>query len=211
MKLSKFGLASLVVVALSYLLAFWAYPQMPLQMASHWNIQNQVDSYMPRFWGVFLLPLLTTFLFVLFLIIPKIDPKKANIAKFRQYFDRFIFLLMLFLVYVYKLTILWNLGYQFNLGQWVVPAIGILFFYIGVMISHSQQNWTIGIRTPWTLSSETVWKKTHELGGLLFKAGGILSIASVLVPDYSFLVVIGSAVGISIFLFIYSYYQYQKA
>jgi uncharacterized membrane protein len=96
MKLSRFGYASLLVVAISYLLAVWAYPQMPPQMASHWNLVNQVDSYLPKFWGVFMMPLLMSFLYILFLIIPKIDPKRANIAKFRKYFDTFIFLLMVF-------------------------------------------------------------------------------------------------------------------
>jgi uncharacterized membrane protein len=96
------------------------------------------------------------------------------------------------------------------LGQWVVPALGILFFYVGVLISHSEQNWTIGIRTPWTLSSEKVWKKTHDLGGKLFKAVGILSITTILMPAYAFWLVILSLVGISVFLFGYSYYLYQK-
>lgn len=204
------NLASLIVVLLSFVLAFWSYPQMPERMASHWGLDNQVNGYMPKFWGVFMMPLLSVLLYGLFLIIPRIDPKKANIAKFKHYFDTFIFIMLLFLLYLYKLTILWNLDYQFNLGQWVVPGIAVVFFYVGVLLGHTEPNWFIGIRTPWTLSNEKVWRKTHQLGGLLFKIVAIVSLLSFLVPQIAYYIVIGGAVGVALFLFIYSYYLFKK-
>ena len=109
-------------------------------------------------------------------VIPKIDPLKENIAKFRPYFDLFILLLFGFLFYLYLLTIAWNLGYRFNIIQLMAPAFGLLIYYAGVLIENSKQNWFIGIRTPWTLSSEKVWNKTNRQAGKLFKAAGVLSL-----------------------------------
>ena len=59
------------------------------------------------------------------------------------------------------------------------PLTGALFIYIGFLVEHAEQNWFVGIRTPWTLSSERVWKKTHALGGTPFKVAGVIAIAGV--------------------------------
>ena len=98
---------------------------------------------------------------LLFVAIPRIDPLKANIEKFRTFYDRFVVLFMVFFFYFYLLTILWNMGVQYNFNQVLAPAFGGLFYYIGVMIEHAKRNWFVGIKTPWTLSSENVWDKTH--------------------------------------------------
>ena len=68
--------------------------RLPEQMASHWNINDQVDGYMSKFWGVFMMPLITLGMFLLFLVIPNIDPLKANIAQFREAFNLFIMLIV---------------------------------------------------------------------------------------------------------------------
>ena len=72
-------------------------------------------------------------------------------------------------VFLKDVGITWNMGVQFNMTQFFVPAIGILFFYIGTILKYTKRNWFVGIRTPWTLSSDVVWEKTHKLGGKLFK------------------------------------------
>jgi len=88
---------------------------MPDEMASHWNFKGEVDDYLPKFWGLFLMPIISLGLFLLFLLIPKIDPLKANIEKFRKYFDGFMVLMMVFLFYIYLLSIIWNLGKRFDM------------------------------------------------------------------------------------------------
>src|SRR6266542_623514 len=85
--------------------------RLPDQMASHWNANDQVNGTMSKFWGVFLLPLITLGMLVLFLIVPSIDPLKANIAQFRVAFNLFIVLIVAFMIYLYGLTLAWNLGY----------------------------------------------------------------------------------------------------
>jgi len=200
----------LIIILLSFAVGIYLYPQMPEKMASHWNIKGQVDGYMPKLWGLFLMPIISVFLLLLFILIPKIDPLKENIKKFRNYFDWFIILIVLFLFYLYLLTIFWNRGTRFDMVLLLTPAFGILFYYAGILIENAKQNWFIGIRTPWTLSNEKVWDKTHKLGGKLFKAAGIISFFGILFKNYSLFFVIIPVLFFSIYTVIYSYFEYQK-
>lgn len=206
----KFELAALGLVFLSFVIAFYFYPQMPEKMASHWNARGEVDGYMPKFWGLLFMPLLSFILLVFFLIIPRIDPLKDNIQKFRGHFDMFILLFVLFLLYLYVLTILWSLGFRYNMLQFLAPAFGILFYYVGVLTEHAKRNWFVGIRTPWTMSSDLVWEKTNRLGGKMFKFSGAISVLGAFAGDYAILFVIIPALLTAAYAFIYSYLEYQK-
>lgn len=198
------------IISLSFIIAIYLYPQMPDKMASHWNTQGQVDGYMSRFWGLFLMPIISIGLLFLFILITKIDPLKENIKKFRKYFDGFIVLMIAFLFYVYLLTVFWNLGLRFNMAQLMIPALGILFYYCGILVENAKRNWFIGIRTPWTLSSEAVWDKTHKIGGKLFKIAGIITFLVIFFPKYAIFFVIISVISVVVYPIVYSYFEYQK-
>jgi uncharacterized membrane protein len=206
----KTNLIIISIIVLSFLSALYLYPQLPDRVASHWNAQGQIDSYMPKFWGVFLMPAITLAIFLLFLLIPIIDPLKKNIDKFRNYFNWLIILIVAFLLYVYSLTVFWNLGYRFNMTLLMTPAVGLLFFYIGVILKHAERNWFIGIRTPWTLSSDVVWKKTHQLGAKLFKVAGIIAILGIFFAENALWFAIIPAIAFSLFLLVYSYFEHKK-
>ena len=200
----------LIAVATIAGLVFWN--QFPAQMASHWNQNDVVDGYMSKFWGVFMMPLFSLGLFLLFLVIPQIDPLKANIAQFRGIFNLFITFIIGFMLYIHALTLAWNLGYTgFNMSQAMLPAMGLLFFLIGLMLRQAKRNWFIGIRTPWTLSSDTVWDKTHQLGAILFMASGVLAlIGGFLGGMLAFWFLFVPLMGSTIFLLVYSYVLYQR-
>ena len=186
--------------------------QLPEQMASHWNQYDQVDGYMPRFWGVFLMPLVTLGMFLLFMVIPNIDPLKANIAQFRGVFNLFITFFIGFMIYIHALTLLWSLGYtSFGMSKAMLPAMGLLFILIGYLLRQAKRNWFIGIRTPWTLSSDYVWDKTHQLGAILFMASGALAIIGGLFGGMTaFWLLFAPLMGSTLFLFVYSYVLYQR-
>ncbi len=210
MKTKKIDLAILALILISFGIAYYYYPQMPEQMASHWNAKGEVDGYMSKFWGVYLMPGITALMYLMFLLIPKIDPLKKNIEKFRGYFDWFILLMVAFLLYVYGLTIVANLGYGFNMTTMILPAVGVLFIYIGFLVQHAERNWFIGIRTPWTLSSDEVWEKTHRLGGKLFKVAGVLILLSFLFESIAFWIIIAAAIIAGLYPVVYSYFEYEK-
>jgi len=186
--------------------------QLPEQMASHWNINDQVDGYMSKFWGVFLMPVISLAMFLLFLIIPSIDPLKANIAKFRETFNVFILLIFAFLIYLWKLSILRNLGYtNFKMSTSMLPALGLLFIFIGFMLRKAKRNFFIGIRTPWTLSSDNVWDETHRLGSILFMISGVLAIiGGFFSGTTAFWMLFAPLIGSTFFLLAYSYVLYQQ-
>ena len=206
----KAELFILIAVIVSFIIGIYLYSQMPEQMASHWNAQGQVDDYMPRFWGVFLMPLVLVGLTLLFIIIPRIDPLKKNIEKFRKYYDGFIILFFIFMLLVYVQTILWNLGIEISPNLVFPILMGLLFFYIGILLENAKRNWFIGIRTPWTLSSEKVWNKTHKLGSKMFKIAGIIAFVGFLFQKYATYFILVPVLFVAIYTVVYSYVEYQK-
>jgi uncharacterized membrane protein len=210
MILRKYEVIILLLILTSFVLGIYFYPKMPDKMASHWNERGEVDGYMTKFWGLFLMPFVSIGLLLLFIIIPKIDPLKANIEKFRGYYDRFMVLLIIFFTYIHLLTIAWNLGLRFNLLQFLTPAFAFLFYYCGILVENTKRNWFVGIRTPWTLSNEKVWNKTHKIGGKLFKIAGIIALLGIFFVDYAIFFIIIPVLGVAIYSIIYSYKEYQK-
>ena len=202
----------LLMILIATVAGLLLWNQLPDQMASHWNINDEVDGYMPKFWGVFMVPLLTLGLFGLFLIIPNIDPNKANIAEFRESFNLFIVLFVAFMLYVHGLTLAWSLGFTgFRLSTMLLPAMGLLFIFIGFILRKAKRNFFIGIRTPWTLSSDTVWDKTHQLGAILFMASGVLAFIGGLFGGMTaFWMLFVPLMGSTLFLVVYSYFLYRN-
>jgi len=199
-----------VIVLLSFAISLYLYPQVPDKLASHWNAAGEVDGYMEKTWALFLMPVFGVAMLLLFMLIPNIDPLKQNIEEFRKYYDGFIITMMLFLFYIHLLTILWNLDFVFNMSQAIAPAFGVVFFYCGILIENSKRNWFIGIRTPWTLMDDEIWKKTHDIGGKMFKASGIIALAGVLLPDYAIYLMLFPVILASLYTVVYSYLEYNK-
>jgi uncharacterized membrane protein len=204
-----------ILFALGLIIAMFAvnayfYAQMPDKIASHWGAQGEVNGYSDKGLGLFLLPIISAGVLLLFIIIPAIDPLRKNIQEFMKYYQGLIIVFALFMFYINLLIVYWNLGNTFNMSQLLTPALAGLFFYLGVVIGHAKKNWSIGIRTPWTMSSDVVWDKTHKLGGKLFKAGGILALLGLFFPDYSIIFVLAPVIGIAVYLFVYSFIEYRK-
>jgi len=203
---------SLVLIVAASLAGVLLWNQLPEQMASHWDVNDQVNGYMSKFWGVFLMPLITLGMLVLFLVVPSIDPLKANIAQFREAFNLFIALIVGFMIYVHGLTLAWSLGYHnFKMSTAMLPFMGLLFIAIGFMLRKAKRNFFIGIRTPWTLSSDRVWDETHRLGATLFMVSGVLAVIGGLFGGMvAFWLLFVPLIGSTLFLLAYSYVLYRR-
>lgn len=212
MSTSNTSIIVLALIAIAVVTGAVLWDKLPEQMASHWNANDEVDGYISRFWGVFLMPLVTLGMFGLFIFLPNIDPLKANIAQFRGIFNLFILFITVFMLYIHGLTLVWSLGYQdFKMSAAMLPILGLLFIFIGYMLRQAKRNFFIGIRTPWTLSSDTVWDKTHQLGSVLFMASGVLSIAgSFFGGTTAFWMLFVPLIGSTLILFVYSYLLYRS-
>jgi len=201
---------ALAIVILSFVLGFMFHGRMPEQMAAHWTVGNEVDGFMSRFWGLFFGPIILAGLFLLFLAIPRTDPLKDNIELFRTHFDRFMILLLVFLLYLYLLTIAWNLGRRFVMIRLLAPGFAILFFFCGVFLERTRRNMFIGIRTPWTLTSDRVWDRTHRLGGTLFKIAGVLSLGGIAFPSQAIYFVLVPVLLAALGVALYSYREHVR-
>jgi uncharacterized membrane protein len=205
-----FIISALLIVIL-LLAGVFLWNQLPEQMASHWNEKDEVNGYMGRFWGVFMLPLMMIGLTLLFFAIPLIDPLKANIAEFRLFFNAFIVVFNVYMAYIHVLTLVWNLGYtNFGLGRMMLPAIGLLFVFIGFMIKNAKRNYFIGIRTPWTLANDKVWDETHKLGSKLFIAGGIISLLGIVFPKQAIMLLMVPIFASALIPVVYSYFLFRR-
>ncbi|MCJ7450788.1 MAG: SdpI family protein [Candidatus Nanohaloarchaeota archaeon QJJ-9] len=208
MKRSEF--AMVVLFAFSIVLGAYFYPRLPSEMVMHWSTEGAADSQMPKPQATFLIPLFSLFFMGLYKAVPKIDPLKENIEEFRTYFEWFIAGIIAFLVYLQGITYALNLGYSFNITQAIAPALAGIFYAVGVLLKNAERNWFIGLRTPWTLSSEEVWEKTHEKGSLVFKVLGVVSLAGLIIPQYFEYIILPGAVFAAVFSFVYSYLVYRR-
>jgi len=198
------------IILLSFFIGIVSYSYMPDMMPMHWNAQGEIDGYMGKLWGLFMSPIISLGLFALFLVIPKLDPRRSNLESFKEYYQGIILVIVGFLFYVYILTILAAIGYKFNMVQAMSISFAVLFYYIGIVLKKTKSNFFVGIKTPWTLSDEKVWEKTHELGGKLFKISGIIAFFGVLFKEVAIFLMIIPIIVASIFIYIYSYLEYAK-
>lgn len=120
--------------------------------------------------------------------------------------------MMAFLFYLHGLTLAWNLGYQgFRMSQAMLPALGLVMIFAGWMMRKAKRNFFIGIRTPWTLSNDRVWDRTHRIGSALFIVSGALALIGSLFGGMTAIWLIFTPLVCStIFLVIYSYLLYQR-
>ena len=94
--------------------------------------------------------------------------------------------------------------------QLLAPAFGILFYYCGILTENAKRNWFIGIRTPWTLSNDVVWDKTHKIGGKLFKIAGAVALFGIFFQKYTLFFILAPVILVAAYTIIYSYFEYQK-
>jgi uncharacterized membrane protein len=197
------------LVVISFLAGAYFYRHFPLLVPSHWNLAGQVDGYASPFMAAFLLPLMILGLYLLFLALPILDPKREQYVTFAPTYHKFKDLIIAFLFVLFIMTGLNGLGRPVNIGFWAPVLIGILFILIGSLLGKVKSNWFLGIRTPWTLSSETVWNKTHKLSGQVMMAAGLIMILSALVPAAGKIILFVAAILLIILVpTIYSYLLY---
>jgi uncharacterized membrane protein len=198
------------LVLVQFLVAFYLYPSMPDKVAIHWNVYGEADGYGSKLVGLFLIPVIELVLIPLFLVLPRIDPK-ASPDELMGAYDWFIMIFTFYMAYVYCLSVAWNLGYRFDLIRLLVPVLGMMFIGMGEILGKVEMNWFMGIRTPWTLSSQQVWDETHRLGGKLFKISGALTFLGVFFNGWIALLLAILPVLLSgVYVIIYSYILFKK-
>lgn len=200
------------LILLTIVVGALAYPLLPERVASHWNAAGQADGTMTKFWGIFLFPIIMAVMALLALIIPRLDPLRENARATQPALNVFWVFLHGFFAYLCGLVVAWNLGYSFSFTRWLLPAFAALWLVIAWLLRHAQRNWFVGIRTPWTLSSDVVWQKTHALASKLFGVGAVLALVAIAFPagQAAFWLTVGWVLCAALASVVYSYIVYRQ-
>jgi uncharacterized membrane protein len=200
------------LLALAAALGFgiWALPSLPDQVASHWGLSGEPDGWSSKGTLVYLLPLFGVGIALLLGVVPRIDPRKASFELHGSTYWTLANASIVVLAGVHVALIAYNLGWPVRINQIVGIAVGGLFVLIGNLMTRMRPNWFMGIRTPWTLSSDTVWRKTHRVGGYAFVAAGLLLVAMGFVqPPWFAGTLIVAAIVAALVPVIYSYFVWR--
>jgi uncharacterized membrane protein len=199
------------VVAAMWAFAAAVYTRLPQRIPSHWNLQGEVDGWMEKPLGAFAQPGIATLMLAVLLLLPRIDPRRKNVEHFAEDRRLIINLLILFFAIIQVATLGQALGWPVEVDRVVTASVGLLFVGLGNYLPRIRSNWFIGIRTPWTMDNERVWRATHRVGGRAFVGAGLLMVLAALLPAAPRGWAIGAAIVIAAVVpLVYSYVAYRR-
>jgi len=200
-----------LIIAAAVIASAAVYSQLPERMPAHWNSAGEVDEWSGKTRGAWLGPFVLIGLWVMLRFLPRIDPKRANYAKFGGTYEAVIVTIMLFALAVHAVGLRAGLGMRDPVNHLAPLGIAALMIVIGNLLPRARPNWFLGIRTPWTLSSDRVWEKTHRLGGRLLVLGGIVvALTALFATPMVHPLMIGTLVISSLTTVVYSYLEWRR-
>lgn len=203
MKRNFFGLTLLLVLVGFWGVSAYLFPFMPETMISHWGFGGLPDGYADKSIGLFMLPAIASVIGLVFWMIRS----AKSVFPFRSAFDRFIAVFLLFFFYVHSFMLLWNLGSEVPVVPYLTSLFGILWYAIGALLSKSQPNPWIGIRTPWTFENPRVWEKTNRAAGFSFRLCALFSFATAVLPaEYAWYLTVIPPIAAGLIPVFYSYF-----
>ncbi len=204
------GIGMVCLLSLSLLLGVALYPSLPPDMAVHWNYSGLIDGYASKVWGIVLLPFLLLGIYIAWITVPVIEPMQKNFNAFRNAFNGFMMVLAFFFFYCFILIFGFNLGWEINMAQALAPGLALVFAGVAVLLENSKRNYFVGMRTPWTLSSDKVWKRTNFLSAKLFYFCAVCTFAGVVYPDYLAAYIILPLITTIFITTLYSYIEFRR-
>lgn len=176
----------------------------------HWGVDGSIDGWGPRYVSL-ITPLMIVGIYYLWKVIPKVAVFKSAFRKLGDRYDHFLTVMILFFMVVQLMMIVSSFGVSVDARYFIIPSITILFMYIGRILKNVKRNYFMGIRTPWTLSSDKSWKQTHERGAKLFQVFGLLFLIILILPsEYMLLIIVIPLMSMIAYLYVYSYFVWKK-
>lgn len=197
----------LLLAALAAAVSAAVYDRLPASMAVHWGLDGNPDGWMPRPFGAFFVPVLMLLLAQLMRALPRLDRRSEQSLGTSSAYEIIVAATMLLLLACHLLVIAVALGHSVPIGRVVPALVGALFVALGSAMPRLRPNRWAGIRTPWTLSDDRVWARTHRLAGISMVGGGIVMILAALTLPVSLglPVMLGAAVAALVGPVVYSY------
>ncbi len=201
------------LIAAMLVFSVMVYGQLPARVPVHWNFSGVADGYGTRELAAVFVPGLSLGLWLLFQVLPKLDPltitspARFSYVPFLDTFRRFLNFILLFMAGVHVTTLGIALGWPIQIGQVMMIGIGLLFAAMGNEFGRLKRNSFAGIRVPWTLANEEVWRISHRVGGRAFVIVGLISILCGLIvpPEIGIIVLMILVLGWVVFTMVYSY------
>lgn len=205
----------LILIVLSFAFSAFVYRELPAnaRIPIHWGATGHVDGWADKsFWSVFGMPLAIIAIYLLYLTVPRIDQFKENYAKFAKTYEVLLNVTVTFFFAFSVLVVYAALKPRFNVDLAVNIGLGLLFIALGNFMGRLKRNFFIGIRTPWTIASDEVWRRTHRLGGRLMVAAGLLAVMAALAfkSETAYLIMLAGVVGATLAVVLYSYLLFRK-
>ena len=205
----KWSPAVLIVATLAFSAAM--YNTLPERMVIHWSASGEPNGYASRAFGAFFLPAIALGIWGLLSVVPKIDPRGRNIEQFRDSYEILVVAVIGLLCLLHVGVVGSARGWPIRIERLAPVGIGALFLILGVLLPRFRSNFFLGIRTPWTLSSETVWARTHRVGGYAMAAMGILFASAGLVgSERWFWIVMAGSVALALGVLVFSYVAWRQ-
>lgn len=206
-----FGFRTFFVLVVS-VVAIFSYFYLPDIIPVHWNLDGEVNRFASKNFSSFIFPLIILASYLLFPLLPKIDPRKSNYKDFEVAWEGLQTVLILFLAAFYFITlfITFRPDYGFLMGPLMMAAIGLMFVLMGPLIKDVQPNFFIGFRAPWTLEDPVVWKKVHHLSSKLMIVSGVLFVLVAALPQAILPLLILAILLLTVVPLVYSYWLYKK-
>ncbi|BCU81116.1 hypothetical protein JIR001_08990 [Polycladomyces abyssicola] len=187
----------MAVAILPLLITWMVYPQLPPKMAVHFGISGQPDGYQPKSTFLISQALLLLAIPLLIKYLPVLDPKRENYNKFRRFYEIFRLTITTFLAVMFGLVLAFNLGYHIHMQMAVLLMVGLIWMVIGNFLGQIRFNYFFGIRTPWTLADEEVWRRTHRLAAPLWVVAGVLMLVAAFLPGWLAVGVLVVGIGLT--------------
>jgi len=205
----EFPILGIALLPLLYLGSVWN--SLPEKVPLHSNLEGEIDNWGSKYTLIGLVFFMPIFTYIMMLVVPKIDPKN-RIETMGGKYDQFKFILVTFMSVLSMFIIYISKNQKLSSPSMILVLVGILFVFMGNYFKVIKPNYFIGIKTPWTLENEEVWKLTHLLAGKMWVIGGIaIVIGSLIVPeDINFYIFMSITAVISFVPIVYSYFIYKK-
>ena len=200
-----------VVVAGMLIFTALVYDGLPERIPTHWNLSGEVDGWSGRLWGSLMAPVIAAGLWLLLPVLRRVDPRRVNYDRFDATFWLILNVIVVFMGAMHVLTLGIALGWPVDMTRAILVLMGLLFAGLGNYLPRLRSNWWMGIRTPWTLESEAVWRATHRLAGFTFVIGGLIAVAAALLPTkLAFGVSMAAVLSAALVPAVYSYVLYRR-
>jgi len=205
---------TLIVILLMLIASAFAWQKLPddVRIPVHWNVAGQPDRYGGKFMGLMLMPLVTLVMVIVMLVAPAIEPRQQNIQSSRKAYNMILSAIVLLMAFLHFIILMAALGEPVNVMKGVCLGIGLVFILIGNYSGKIRSNFMLGVKTPWTLSSELSWHKTHRLAGRLFiLLGAIIGLSGLTLPGMAvFIILLAGVIGLVAMIMVYSYIVWKK-